>query len=358
MLSDPSQEWHTVMQRFGRLRTNNSDAWEARPPTSQLSPKIRAGTCNQVPNDYQAVVTGSSLARQQPSLSSAVTLWRPDHPSARGTCDSSRIGKSAPEPGIDKAFVDVQTILRRVWRGVADKQLKDSPMGVIRKLRRSLKRGGLVKTIALCIRNVCTVSRQETPSRFDALYDLETDGRVELGDLKIDSPSDVWGQAYAATPTELIARVLDVLPPPEGYTFVDLGCGKGRVVLMAAQKNFTLVIGVEFARQLCATAQANLAKFKPHIMARDVRIVCDDAASFEFPSGPLIAYCYHAFMKEVLVRVLDRLIHREDETIFAYYNPQYEELFKKFRVLHAEGGLRIWSISAAGARVDDLAHLE
>jgi hypothetical protein len=78
--------------------------------------------------------------------------------------------------------------------------------------------------------------------------------------------------------------------------------------------------------------------------SRDVRIVCGDAALFEFPDGPLVVFFYHSFGKEVLIRVLEQLFRRADETIFVYYNVHHEELFSQFPVLHSEPGLRIWRL--------------
>jgi len=201
--------------------------------------------------------------------------------------------------------------------------------------------------MALCLRNVGARKRRESErSQFDLHFGLETDGTVELGDLKIDSPSYIWGIAYAPTPATFFERVITLLPPPETYTFVDLGSGKGRVVLLASRKPFKAVIGVDFSYELCAIAEGNLARFRPYIAAQEVLFVNQDAALFDFPRGPLIVYCYFAFTREVLVSVLERLSHRQDETIFVYYNVHYLDLFAGSELLHEEQTLRIWRLTA------------
>lgn len=221
-------------------------------------------------------------------------------------------------------------------------------MGVIRKIRRSFRRDGFRKTLVLCVRNVFTVhTKNDARSQFDLDYGVTTDGIVQLGDLKIDSPSDVWGIQYAPTPTFFLQKVMGLLPAPENYSFVDLGSGKGRVVLMAAQKPFRSVTGVEFSPELCTVAEANLAIFRPQVLARDVRIVCQDAALFKFPPGPLIVYFYYAFTKEVLSRVLVNLSHREDDTIFVYCNVHHAELFAEFELMHKDDELCIWKMQEA-----------
>ena len=221
-----------------------------------------------------------------------------------------------------------------------------SSMSVVRKLRRAFKRDGFWKTVILCARNLREKERNEPQSQFDIAYGLHTDGRVDLGDLRITAPSDIWGFAYVPTPASIFANILSLLPPPEGYSFVDLGSGKGRVVLMAAQQPFESVTGVEFSSELCSIAESNLACFRPHIAARDVRIVCEDAALFEFPPGPLIVYFYQAFEKEVLSRVVERLSIRRDETIFVYFNPQNAALFAGYEAIHSEEAVRIWRLTS------------
>lgn len=198
--------------------------------------------------------------------------------------------------------------------------------------------------LRLCFRNIYVPKRNEPPSEFDVEYGVQTDGWRELSDLKVDSPSEIWGQAYAPTPAIVFDRIMTLLPEPEAYSFVDLGSGKGRVVLMAARRPFRSVTGVEFSPELCALAENNLARFTPHIVAREVRIVCGDAALFEYPPGPLIVYCYFAFTKEVLIPVLAQLLRRQDETIFVYFNAHYHELFAEFQLVHQENVLWIWRI--------------
>ena len=226
-------------------------------------------------------------------------------------------------------------------------------MGLIKKMQRSLKRDGVLGMVRLCFRNLTFRKRSGgPPCQFDIEYGIETDRFVELSDLEIDSPNESLGVAYQPTPTWVFDKIMAVLPAPESYHFIDLGSGKGRVVLMAARQPFKSVTGVEFSPELCAVAETNLARFKPHVQASEVRIVCKDASLFEFPPGPLIVYCYFAFAREVLVKVLANLARRQDETIFVYYNAHFHELFADSELLHQDDLICMWKLgkSAASAR--------
>jgi len=45
-------------------------------------------------------------------------------------------------------------------------------------------------------------------------------------------------------------------------TFIDIGCGKGRVLLMAAEHGFRKIIGIDFAADLCLTARGTVELYR------------------------------------------------------------------------------------------------
>lgn len=132
-------------------------------------------------------------------------------------------------------------------------------------------------------------------------------------------------------------------PSIEHYSFVDLGCGKGRAVLMASEFRFREVVGVELHTSLAKIAEANVRSWKSATRAIcPVRIVCQDATEFVFPSGHCLLYLFHPFRSPVLERLIERI-----ETDFAgrpgmldliYFNPEGGEL------LEAHGGFeQLWT---------------
>ena len=70
-------------------------------------------------------------------------------------------------------------------------------------------------------------------------------------------------------------------PLPRSASFVDLGCGKSRPLIVAAAMGFKTVIGVEFVRELVEVAREDLRKTRSN-----ARVVCADAAWYELPVGP------------------------------------------------------------------------
>lgn len=119
----------------------------------------------------------------------------------------------------------------------------------------------------------------------------------------------------------------------EDFTFIDLGSGKGRTVLLAGERPFRRVIGVEYSRALHEIAEQNIEKY-PLKKAGSFELVLSDVAAYEFPPGPLLIYNYNSFGDEVLTRVLENLSRsaraqpRQIFLIFlnlGYFNPAGEE---------------------------------
>jgi SAM-dependent methyltransferase len=150
---------------------------------------------------------------------------------------------------------------------------------------------------------------------FDRRYSVDTSGLVWGVDLRTGSPSDAWNTAYYGIGPSVFHRVMAQVPETlrRTATFIDLGCGKGRAVLLASQYPFAHAIGVEIAPQLHRVALENVARYT---VARNAEgrpagapmsVLLEDAARYHFPSGPLVVYLYHPFCRPVLDRVLRNL---------------------------------------------------
>ena len=85
-----------------------------------------------------------------------------------------------------------------------------------------------------------------------------------------------------------------VVVDPATTTFVDLGCGKGRVVLAAAQRPFRRVVGVEISTELAAIARANVDAYRPPPpLLAPIEIVRADVTEIDLPDGDLLVHLYH-----------------------------------------------------------------
>jgi SAM-dependent methyltransferase len=155
---------------------------------------------------------------------------------------------------------------------------------------------------------------------------VTTEALIFLGQLDPEAlgPSLEHATHYEPTPVEHVKTLLDAVAIPlEQATFVDLGCGMGRVVLLAAHRPFRQAVGVEFSPALCQIARENIAAYDSALRrCRDVRVVCADAKNFALPRGDLVIYMYNPFRGPVMQAVVDRLARsRTHELVLIYHTP-------------------------------------
>jgi SAM-dependent methyltransferase len=94
----------------------------------------------------------------------------------------------------------------------------------------------------------------------------------------------------------------------DGYTFIDFGSGRGRVLFLAAEYPFRKVQGVEFALELHRDALTNIRTYR-HRRRRCqvIESVHVNAVDFEFAAENQVLFFFNPFPAETLARVLARL---------------------------------------------------
>jgi SAM-dependent methyltransferase len=182
--------------------------------------------------------------------------------------------------------------------------------------------------------------RRPSTDDFDQRHGTDTSGELALWETRVRSPSARFGVRYQASGEGELVRMVNSLGIDTGrFTFVDLGCGKGRALLVAARLGFRQVIGVEIGAELADIAKANLAKLD----VANALVIHGDAAEYVFPSGDILIYLYNRFGTPVMSRVVDALEHRivhggADEIYVAYKQPTCEHLFDRSRFLRRVNG--------------------
>src|SRR5215471_20505828 len=94
---------------------------------------------------------------------------------------------------------------------------------------------------------------------FEWRYGLDTIACAQLDKFTISAGSLANATAYEGSrvlPLRRLIPALKQMVPGDG-ALVDLGCGKGKVMLVAALSGLQKVRGVEFARELCDVTRKN-----------------------------------------------------------------------------------------------------
>jgi len=115
------------------------------------------------------------------------------------------------------------------------------------------------------------------------------------------------------------------------FTFIDLGSGKGRTLLMASSYPFTRIIVVELLPELHQAAQENLASYKSESQkCRGLESICADAIDFTFPPDPTVLYLFNPLPEAGLRRVianLEKSLEQNPRPVYVlYHNPLLEQV--------------------------------
>ena len=149
---------------------------------------------------------------------------------------------------------------------------------------------------------------------FDRKHGTDTSGYLSPEDLVTGQAHDSLNYGYSAiAPSvfrEACRRWRETLPAVSGrieaYSFVDVGAGKGRAILLAAEQPFRKVIGVELNPELARIARRNVALSFERSKAK-IRVVQEDAAIFRWPRSPFLVYLYNPFDCSLIERLAENL---------------------------------------------------
>ena len=186
----------------------------------------------------------------------------------------------------------------------------------LRRLSYSLASRGLTRTgldvAGLLIKAVGnkTGYRAEHDLAFDGRFGTDTAGKVESKELGyVDKERQGQAVRYLPSPAGVTRWMLDNIGIDHSqYSFVDLGCGKGRVVLVAAQYRFQNVLGVDLSAALTEVASRNVSIFPASSRkSGHVRILNVDATKVDYPDTNLLLHLYHPFDANVTAAVLRNL---------------------------------------------------
>ena len=147
---------------------------------------------------------------------------------------------------------------------------------------------------------------------------IDTTGAVD--------PTVKWGVHYTPLPYHIISRILTRLELERSDIFVDIGCGKGRVVCCACRLPVRRVVGIEVNQDLLKQADSNVAHMRgPKASFEPIPL---PAEAYDYPDATAI-YLYNPFDRPIMDQVFQKLTQsylRNPRRIrVAYANCVHEE---------------------------------
>jgi hypothetical protein len=219
--------------------------------------------------------------------------------------------------------------------------------------REHAEKTGAVGASSLLIKNLWIFVRESTPEQRRQRYgDMEYDweNRVNTTSGTVGWLARLLGlfhSPYQPTDPAIFAEILANLPiAVDQFTFVDVGSGKGRTLLMASEFPFHRIVGVELIEELHQAAEENIRAylgFAQHFPQQStqhekrIEAVLADAREFEFPDGPLVLYLFNPLPELALTETLGRLeqsLIREPRPVWiVYHTPMHEAALRACRFL-------------------------
>jgi len=165
---------------------------------------------------------------------------------------------------------------------------------IAKRFERAIKRRGILGALAVApragwasLRPILAGSSRrgqkqlEMEQQWDLEHGVETEGVVHPANLDACTENWVHGVQYQpSAPVEFRRVISSVSLEFERFIFVDVGSGKGRGLVLAAQYPFCKIIGVEFSRGLHAVAQRNV--IRAGLNGR-IELVCADILDWPLP---------------------------------------------------------------------------
>ncbi len=171
---------------------------------------------------------------------------------------------------------------------------------------------------------------------------MDTDGLIYADGLSTGHEHDRHSAGYYATAPSLFRGAIALWSGTlermgqrlSDYTLVDVGCGKGRVLMLASEYGFRDIVGVELSPRLAAVAKKNLRKWlrSAHACA-SVEVVHGDALTFPIPDGPVVLFFFNSFERAMVEMWLDRVaqaaLGRSEPIDLIYVHPEFEALVRE-----------------------------
>jgi SAM-dependent methyltransferase len=192
---------------------------------------------------------------------------------------------------------------------------------------------------------------------FDRRYGTDTGGIIDdMGELRVETDNRAHARGYQGIQVPVFRRIFgdmtrNVDVDPREFTFVDFGSGKGRAVMMAAERGFAAVHGVELSPKLHEVAEKNVALFRArNAAASPITLRCEDATALAIPSGPLVCFFYNPFDGHVMTRVLDNIVaayrRAPRRLVIAYRNPESASVFDAHPFLRLASASSVYRLYA------------
>jgi Predicted O-methyltransferase len=166
----------------------------------------------------------------------------------------------------------------------------------------------------------------------EAKYKLDTSKIIDPKKLTVKGNNLEHAELYQGANYYLLEKVFDHLQTIEAnQNLLDFGCGKGRVLAVAASYGFRKITGVEFAKELCEQARKNIAPVQLKFPEKIFNVIHANAVDYRIEYDTNIFFFFNPFDEVVMLAVVKNIFQslKENprEVYVVYLNPVHKEIF-------------------------------
>jgi SAM-dependent methyltransferase len=188
----------------------------------------------------------------------------------------------------------------------------------------------------------------------DAEYGIDTSGVIPADQCAPEASMAARMSPYAGSQPSIVRASLASLPDHAAYAFADLGCGKGRPLVLASEFPFRAIVGIEISKALVEIARRNARAVATRYPERTpIEVRAGDATLAPALGGRVVYYMYHPFDRSLvlaLIENIERLLGSAlDHAFFVYYNPVHGDVLdRSSRFIRWRADVHPYAVSELG----------
>lgn len=167
--------------------------------------------------------------------------------------------------------------------------------------------------------------------RGEKKYEIQTTGSDELKKTKAAGVDISHATVYMPANYLLLEEIFKTLPKEGLSHFLDIGCGKGRALCVAAHYGFEKVTGIDFSQEFCSNAELNLQHTQIKFPSLQYSIINKDALLLAIPKDADCIFFFNPFdqfvMNHVAKKILASYKNNPRDIYIVYLNPLYKNEF-------------------------------
>jgi SAM-dependent methyltransferase len=179
--------------------------------------------------------------------------------------------------------------------------------------------------------HTCSMGLKEWQKERD--LGIKTFGAHAPDELSIGADSILGGHLYQPSSSVIFEKAMNQLPFNfTNKVFLDIGSGKGRALVLAAEAGFKKVIGVEYASELNDMAHVNIEKVRDRFPNTEFILEEGDALQFDIPDEVDVIYLFNPFDEEAMRGLMKKVkpaFNRSKQTHLVYVHPVHSSVLEK-----------------------------